>query len=40
LEASPSLWLKADQVVPNTKRSRHAFNGAEQAADRILAAQW
>lgn len=40
LEASPSLWVKADQVVPNTKRSRHAFNGAERAADRILAVRW
>jgi hypothetical protein len=37
LEASPSLWAKANRIVPNTMRSRHPFNGAERAADLILA---
>ncbi len=36
LHASPSLWQKADQIVPNTKNSLYAFDGAQRAADLII----
>jgi len=32
----PSLWKKADSIVPNTVKPPLGFNGAEQAADIIM----